>query len=146
MLRHILTATLVLFLSVTAMGCAEMLDQQAAKDRDLGQMVNENLGTGQFRTNFVRFTYNGGPGLYKCTTKDLADAKSAGDFAYNIMVVLIERNDTKVKTGRDRFVITGVQDGTEIFEVTFAIGTAPTVVLKGPFEGEVYTPSIRGQR
>src|SRR3972149_901958 len=103
MLRHTLTAILALIMVLAATGCGDMLNAQAAKDRDLGQMVNENMSTGQFRANFVKLEYAGEPGTYRVTCKDLADGAAAGKFGYNTMVVMVERNSTKVKTGRDRF-------------------------------------------
>jgi len=143
MLRHTLTAILALILVLAAAGCGDMLNAQAAKDRDLGQMVNENMSTGQFRANFVKLEYAGEPGTYNVTTKDLVDGAAAGKFGYNTMVVMVERNSTKVKTGRDRFKIIGEQDGVEIFEVTYSIGAAITVVLKGPYEGQAFNPEFK---
>lgn len=122
--------------------CGDLLNAQAAKDRDLGDMVQTNMRTSsEFIANFVSFEFAGEPGKYICVTKDLNDAQAAGRFAYNAMVVLDERNNTKVKTGRNNFSIIGQQNGTDIFEVTFGTGQiTPTVTLKGPYAGEVYAP------
>ena len=147
MLRRIALMVSAL-LVLTAFGCGDILNQQRAKDRDLGKVVNDNLQTSPtFEENFRSFTYVE-PGKYKLETKGLTDAQKAGAFAYNAMIVLTERNDTKVKSGRSTFTITGMQDGVQIFEVFFTSGAQPQVTLMGPFEGETYTQSFgnRGGR
>jgi len=81
-------------------------------------------------------------GRYKIVCKGLTDAQQVGNYAYNVAVRLNDRNVNKVKTGRDRMVTEGYQDGTKIFEVTYGAGFAiPQVVLFGPYEGTAYTPS-----
>lgn len=141
--RTISVILLTLALLVTS-GCyGDMLNAQRAKDRDLGNMTQENLRTSNhFRDNIVSFEFSGEPGKYICNVKDIADGQAAGRFGYNAMVVLDERNNTKVKTGRDLFIIEGRQSGTVIFEVRFGVGILrPEVTLKGPYEGEVYEPN-----
>jgi hypothetical protein len=136
-------AVLLAIIALMISSCSgNLLDAQRAKDRDLAEMAGTNMATSAtFMANYVSLEFAEEPGKYICVTKDLTDAQAAGRFAYNAMVVLDERNNTKVKTGRSSFVIIGQQDGTEIFEVTFGVGqTRPTVTLKGPFEGETYTP------
>ena len=124
-------------------GCAGMLDLQHAKDRDLGNAVDINLRTdARFNENFVSFKMLEA-GKYECVTRRFTDPQEIGVFAYNVMVVLAERNDTKVHTGRNRFTIVGVQGGDIIFEVVYGSGMQrPGVTFKGPFEGEEYTPSF----
>jgi hypothetical protein len=141
MLKRIALIALALLL-LTALGCGDLLNQQRAKDRDLGNMVNENLRTSPtFQENFVSFTMMDA-GKYKLETKGLTDPQKAGAYAYNAMAVLDERNVTKVQNGRSTFTITGMQDGVQIFEVHFTSGSQPQVTLMGPFEGQTYTPSF----
>lgn len=121
-------------------GCAGLLDSQAAKDRDLGHVVQENMKTSnEFRDNIVSFSLEES-GVYRCVTEGLTTAQEAGRFAYNAMVVLDERNNSLVKSGRSDFKIIGEQDNTQIFEVTIAAGGRPRVTLMGPFEGEEWSP------
>ncbi len=123
---------------ILSLGCANMLNLQAAKDRDLGHMVHENMRSSpHFQDNFVSFSLVE-IGGYRVVTKNLNDAQEAGKFGYNSMVLLDERNNTKVRTGRSSFTITGVQDGVTIFEVRYTGGDRIRVTLKGPFEGEEY--------
>lgn len=119
-----------------------MLDPQAAKDRDLGHVVEENLRTStKLKDNFVSFTLIE-PSKYKLVTKGLTDYLSAAKYGYNVMITLIERNDTKVRTGRSQFWILGYDaTGTQIFEVFFSAGAPPRVTLMGPYEGHVWEPN-----
>jgi hypothetical protein len=137
-----LTLLLIALLCLTVAGClGDMLNAQSAKDRDLGAVVEENMKTSdEFRDFIVSFTFDGVPGQYRAVTKDISDAQRAGRFGYNAMIVLDERNNTKVKSGRSEFKIIGEQGGVETFEVTMAAGQSPQVTLKGPYTGEVYTP------
>jgi len=142
--RAILIVTSVA-VAVLLVNCGDMLNQQAAKDRDLGHMVYDNMKTSQeFQENFVNFTLVA-PTKYKLVTRDLADAQVAGKYAYNAMVLLLERNDTKVKSGRSDFTIIGEQDKVQIFEVTGGAGRPPLVKLMGPFEGQTYSPQFGNQ-
>jgi len=121
-------------------------ETQAAKDRDLGAIVEQTLKTAcDSRPYIVSFKFDGQPGVYRCVTKDLPDGQAAWKFAYNAMVRLIERNDTKVQTGRHAFRIIGVQNGQEIFQVTYTRGPGnyPQVALTGLWAGEVYDPTLR---
>lgn len=142
MLQRTILVILAIIILV-ASGCTggALLDQQRAKDRDLAQMVETNLLTSsQFIDNIVSFEFADEPGKYICNTKDLTDPHDAGVFAYNVMAVLDERNNTKVRTGRSEFLIVGKQNGTVIFEVRYGSGYAsPEITLLGPFEGETYT-------
>jgi len=141
MLKRIALIALALLL-LTALGCGDILNQQRAKDRDLGNMVKENLRTSPtFQENFVDFTMIEA-GKYKLETEGLDDAQKTGAFAYNAMIVLTERNDTKVRAGRSSFTIIGMQGTTQIFEVFFTAGSPPSVTLMGPFEGQTYAPSF----
>jgi len=141
MLGRITITALLAVLCTLRVGCAGMLDPQAAKDRDLGHVVEENLKTGNlFRDNIVSFSLVES-GVYRCVTKNLTTADDVGRFAYNVMVSLDERNNTKVRTGRSEFRIVGEQDGTQIFEVTMVAGDRPKVTLMGPFEGEEWSLS-----
>ncbi len=117
-----------------------MLNQQAAKDRDLGKVVHENIRTKfEMRDNFVRFELIEA-GIYRVVTKDLNAAEDAGKYGYNCMVVLDERDKSLVRVGRNQLTIIGEQDGTVIFEVVYGTGyIAPIVTLKGPYEGETWT-------
>ena len=125
---------------VAAAGCQGMLDPQAAKDRDLGQVVEDNMKTSnEFMGRIVSFELEE-PGVYRCVTTGLNDVQAAGRFAYNAMIVLDERNNSLVKSGRSDFTIIGEQDGTDIFRVTISAGGRPQVTLMGPFEGETWTP------
>ena len=141
MLKRIALITLALLL-LTALGCGDILNQQRAKDRDLGMVVSENLRTSNtLGANFVSFTMMEA-GKYKLETKDLADAQKAGAYGYNAMIVLAERNDTKVRAGRSSFTIVGMQGATQIFEVFYTAGSPPQVTLMGPYEGQTYTPNF----
>lgn len=135
----ILLAAIILAMS----GCfSDILDTQRAKDRDLGQMTEDNLTSSrEFIDHIVSFSWDNGPGKYRCVVKDIDDAQRAGRFAYNAMIVLDERNNSVVKSGRDQFLITGVQNNETIFEVRYGVGiVTPQVTLLGPFEGEEYSP------
>jgi len=143
--RAIIIGLIGLVAALYSAGCAKMLDPQAAKDRDLGTLVEQNLKTADdCRPYVVSFKFDGQPGVYRCVTKDLPDAQTAGKFAYNVMVRLKERNDSKVQSGRDAFRIIGVQSGQEIFQVTCAAGPGnyPQVTLEGPWTGETYIPKF----
>jgi hypothetical protein len=79
-------------------------------------------------------------GKYQCTTRGLTDPQDVGKYAYNVMVLLDERNNSKVQSGRSRFTIIGVQDKITIFECVYGSGMSwPEITLKGPFEGETFT-------
>ncbi len=145
MKRAIIIGLIGLVAALYSAGCAKMLDPQAAKDRDLGVLVEQNLKTSDdSRPYFVSLKFDGQPGVYRCVTKDLPDGQTAGKFAYNAMVRLKERNDSKVQTGRDAFRIIGVQGVQEIFQVTCTSGPGnyPQVTLEGPWSGETYTPKF----
>jgi hypothetical protein len=60
------------------------------------------------------------------------------------MVVLTERNDSLIKTGRNFFTIYGYQDGKQIFEVTYNydLGALPQVTLMGPYAGTDWAPTF----
>ena len=138
MIRRLLLLALAISL-LFALGCGNLLNQQEAKFRDLGQVVEDNLTTSNmFWDNIVSFEYTGTPGEYRCVTKDLPDGHEAGKFAFNVFVVLDERNNTLVKTGRTSFKIIGEQNGTKIFELNSSAGAAPRITLHGPWEGEEY--------
>lgn len=137
--RYILVCLALLWV-VTA-GCQGMLDPQAAKDRDLGHVVEENMKTSnEFIGRIVSFELEEA-GVYRCVTTGLETAQDAGRFAYNAMIVLDERNNSLVKSGRSDFTIIGEQNGTDIFRVTISAGGRPQVTLMGPFEGETWAPS-----
>jgi len=138
--RTVLVALAMMALMISS--CGDLLNAQRAKDRDLAEMAELNMkSSSEFIANFVSLEFGDEPGKYICVTKDLNDAHATGRFAYNAMVVLLERNNTKVKTGRTDFIIIGQQNGTEIFEVTYGVGqVTPSVTLKGPFAGETYEP------
>jgi hypothetical protein len=139
MLKRLIIAVIAL-LCVVSIGCGNLLDQAAAKNRDLGQVVENNMKTSnEFRDYITSFTWDGEPGMYRCVTHDIPDGQAAGRFAYNAMVVLDERNNTLVKVGRTEFTIIGEQGGSEIFEVSITAGTRPRVTLKGPWEGEAWS-------
>lgn len=136
----VLLAAIILAMS----GCfSDILDTQRAKDRDLGQMAEDNLKSSpEFVGHIVSFAWYDEPGRYRCVVKDIDDAQRAGRFAYNAMIVLDERNNSVVKTGRDQFLIIGVQSNETIFEVRYGVGfVTPKVILMGPFEGEEYSPN-----
>ena len=136
MKRLLLIAAMVTWVLVP--GCFDMLNQQVQKDKNLAHVVHENLGTlPDFQANFVSFEYIDA-GKYRVNTRGLEDAHAAGVYGYNTMVYLLERNDTKVKTGRTSFTITGFQDGAVIFVVRYSGAGFPKVELKGRFEGEEY--------
>jgi len=131
----------VVLLTMLSLSCAEMLDTQAQKDKNLAHVMKENMSTHpEFMGNFVDFTFVE-PGKYRMVVKDINDAQELGKYAYNTMVYVLERNDSKVKTGRSSFVLTGVQGGTTVFEVKYTGAGVPRVTLMGPFEGETYTPN-----
>jgi len=125
--KRILLLALAALLIVAA-GCQGLLDPQAAKDRDLGKVVENNLKTSSEFMDYVQSFRLVESGVYKCVTRGLTDPQRAGRFAYNAMIVLDERNNTLVKSGRTEFTIIGE-------------GVPPQVTLKGPFEGEVWQPS-----
>ena len=139
MLNRIIIVAILLF-CVFSIGCGDMLNQQAAKDRDLGKVVHENIRTKfEMRDNFVKFELIEA-GVYRVVTKDLNTAEDAGKYGYNCMVVLDERDKSLVRTGRNRLTIIGEQGGTVIFEVVYGTGyIQPTVTLKGPYEGETWS-------
>jgi hypothetical protein len=139
MLKKFVLILIVVIAGVLLMNCGDMLNQQKAKERDLGHMVEENMKTSKiFMDNFVSFTIIE-TGKYKCVTKGLKDAQEIGKFAYNTMSVLMERNNTKVKTGVGTFTVYGEQDGKPIFEVYMTAGILPEVTLKGDYEGQTWT-------
>jgi len=138
MLKRILFVLISIIGCILLVNCADMLNQQKAKERDLGHMVEENMKTSKtFMNNFVSFSLTES-GKYKCVTKGIKDANEAGKFAYNAMVVLLERNDTKVKTGGNAYTIYGEQDLQPIFEVYATAGVPPKVTLKGVYEGQTW--------
>jgi hypothetical protein len=129
------------FLWVMTAGCQGLLDPQAAKDRDLGQVVEDNMKTSnEFMGHIESFDLES-PGVYRAVTTGLNTVQDVGRFAYNAMVVLDERNNSLVKSGRSDFTIIGEQNGTDIFRVTIAAGGRPQVTLLGPYEGEEWSPS-----
>jgi hypothetical protein len=141
MLKRFVLILTVIIATVLLTNCADQLNQQKNKERDLGHMVQENMKTSnKFMDNFVSFTIIES-GKYKCVTKGLTDVASVGKYAYNTMSVLLERNDTKVKTGVGTFTIYGEQDGKPIFEVYATAGIVPQVTLKGVYEGQTWAPS-----
>ena len=145
MLKRIVLITIGL-LFVMSLGCQNLLDQGAAKARDLGQVVETNMKTSdEFRNYIVTFQWDNVPGVYRCVTQGIPDAATAGRFAYNAMVVLDERNNTLVKIGRSDFTIIGEQDGTQIFEAHLTAGSNPTVALKGPWANETWVPNAEGR-
>jgi Tol biopolymer transport system component len=146
-LKKILLISALALACIALTNCADMLNQQSAKDRDLGHMTEQNMKTSpDFSANVESLGWDSVTGKYKLVTKDLNDAQSAGKYAYNAMVTLYERNNTKVKTGRNQFTMVGVQNGVEIFEVFMTAGSEPQVTLKGPYAGEAFTPNIKGAK
>ncbi len=144
MVKKILLAAMTILI-MTSLGCGDMLDAQAAKDRDLSKAVHDNLKSHPgFSSNFVAFEYTGDAGEYRIKLKDIPDGQTAGKLGYNAMVVLIERNDTKVQTGRNKYIIHGLMDGEDIFEVSKVVGPGQgiEVTLSGIYAGEVFTPNI----
>ncbi|MFH1676084.1 MAG: hypothetical protein ABIC40_03580 [bacterium] len=142
MTKRIILTCLALIWAANWIGCADMLNQQKAKDRDLAAVMNENLKTSmELSSHFKSFDLLS-EGRYKVVCKDLTDAQQAGNYAYNIAVRLYDRNVNKVKTGRSMLITEGYQDGVKIFEVTYGTGMViPQVVFFGPYEGTTYTPS-----
>ena len=142
MLRQIMLITAMAIATLLLASCGDMLNQQAAKDRDLGHMVEENMATSNtFRDNFVSFGWDRITSSYKFVTKNISDAETAGKTGYNAMVLTLERNDTKVKTGRSAFTIAGFQDNVQIFQVTGGPGGVTIqVTLMGPYADQTYTP------
>lgn len=138
MAKKTLFITLAL-IYLCSLGCSDILNAQAAKDRDLAHVVEENLKTSmRFRDTVVSFIFID-IGEYQITCKNLNDGETVAKFAYNTMVVLDERNANKVRTGRNKFTMIGIQNNETIFEVVYGSGFArPQVTLMGPYEGETY--------
>ncbi len=142
MIRRLILTAVVTSLLFT-LGCGDMLNQQQAKFRDLGQVVEDNLKTSSTFWDYIEsFRYTGTPGEYKCVTNNIPDGHAAGTFAYNCYAVLDERNNTLVRTGSSNFRIIGEQGGAKIFELNVTAGTPPVITLHGPWEGEEFTPSF----
>lgn len=143
MLQRIILVLLAAIILVMSGCIGDILNTQRAKDRDLGQMAEDNLKSSpEFVDHIVSFTWDNEPGRYRCVVKDIDDPQRAGRFAYNAMIVLDERNNSIVKSGRDQFLIIGVQSNETIFEVRYGVGfVVPNVTLMGPYEGEEYSPN-----
>ncbi|HEX9743884.1 MAG TPA: hypothetical protein VGB30_00515 [bacterium] len=142
MARYLLILALIVN-SIVYVGCADMLNQQKQKDKNLAHMVEENLKTADlFREYLESFSYES-DGVYKAVLHDIPDAETAGRLSFNMMVVLEERNNTKVKTGRPNFTINAFQNGAQISKTYYvmASGNPPMVTLMGQYEGEVWTPN-----
>jgi hypothetical protein len=148
MLRNLIYTLVAALLIWAVVGAVRaFFYSQPAKDRDLANAALETMRlSSQCRDNLVGFKLIK-PEHFRCDTKGLADAHSAGRFAYNTMAILTERNDSMVKTGRNNFTIYGYQDGQQIFRVTYnyALGSMPKVTLMGKFQGETYVPTFKGQ-
>jgi len=143
-MKRILLIAISVLILVTAAGCADMLNEQAAKDRNLAGVVEENMSSGNaFRDHFESFEYAGAPGEYNLTVSGIEDAQTAATYAYNAMSLLLERNDSKVQTGRTEFKIYGKQGGSNIFEVFHSAGAAPRITLMGEFEGQPFEINTR---
>jgi hypothetical protein len=142
MIRRLILAAVITSMLLT-LGCGNMLNQQEAKNRDLGQVVEDNLKTSSSFWDYIEsFTYTGTPGEYKCVVSNIPDGHTAGTFAYNCYAVLDERNNTLVRVGRSDFRIIGEQDGAQIFDLQVSAGSEPVITLHGPWEGEEFTPSF----
>jgi hypothetical protein len=148
MLRNLIyTLIAALLIWAVVAGIQSFFFSQPAKTRDLMNATLEAMKNNpQYGDNIVDIKLIG-PKQYRIETTGLADAHSAGRFAYNSMVYLTERNDSLVKTGENEFTIMGFQDGQQIFKVTYVHGNdqKPDVTLMGKFEGEKYIPQFRGQ-
>lgn len=124
-------------------GCNDLLNQQRDKDRGLAHMVSENLKTDpRFSEHFVSLKHTS-DGVFEMEVKGFEPGmgQDCGKFAYNCMAVMEERNNTVVKSGRKSFVIKGMQNRTQIFEVTMVLGAGgrPQVTLMGIYQGETWT-------
>jgi hypothetical protein len=140
MSKRLIVFALAILWTLT-LGCASMLDPQAQKDKNLAHVMEENLRTSiDFQTNFIGFKFLE-PGKYQVDTKDLNDGESAGKYAYNVMSVLVERNNTKLQTGRTAFTLIGMQGAVQIFEVRYTGSGLPRVTLMGPYEGQTFEPN-----
>ena len=143
MLRNLIIATIgALIIWAIVAGIQNFFYSLPAKDRALASATFDNLRLSpQFKDHFVDFKLTRS-GDYRCDVRGMTDAEDVGRFAYNAMVVLSQRNDAVVKTGRTDFTIQGYQDNRLIFEVTYNYnpGAAPQVTLKGQFSDYLYVP------
>jgi hypothetical protein len=146
MLRNLIyTAIAALLIWAVVAGIQSFFHTLPAKDRALTHATLVNLRTNEsLRDNVVDFTLIE-PGKFRCETRGLTDPNDVGRFAYNSMVVLTERNDSLIKTGRNLFTIYGYQDGKQIFEVTYNYdpGSMPQVTLMGPYAGTEWAPKFQ---
>lgn len=82
-------------------------------------------------------------GEYKLVTQGIETGQDAGRIGYNLLVVL-DRENIKMKTPRSEFRIFGYQDGELILEIHYVTNNEPDIILHGPFEGVEYTPAFSG--
>jgi len=103
---------------------------------EFADMIDGNLVASEtLAGNTVNFRYDGEPGNFRVFTKNILDGQMAGEYAYKVLALMIEREQLRPQTGEESLYVTGEQDGEVIFRAELDIDNDSIIVLAGVFEG-----------